>query len=55
MSCGSSWCARLNHTKCSQVEVVVRKQTEKGQSVELNVIMDKLMNGEGKQRGWFGR
>jgi hypothetical protein len=39
----------------AEVDVVVRKLTEKGQSVELNVIIDRLMKGEGKQKGWFGR
>uniref|UniRef100_A0A5B6ZB85 Putative transcriptional regulator DEF1 isoform X1 n=1 Tax=Davidia involucrata TaxID=16924 RepID=A0A5B6ZB85_DAVIN len=40
-----------------QVRATVRKLTENGQSVDLNVVLDKLMNGgEGQpQRGWFGR
>ncbi|KAA8548135.1 hypothetical protein F0562_004604 [Nyssa sinensis] len=41
-----------------QVRATVRKLTESGQSVDLNVVLDKLMNdGEGGQppRGWFGR
>ncbi|KAK2988747.1 hypothetical protein RJ640_027986, partial [Escallonia rubra] len=39
-----------------QVRAMVRKLTENGQSVDLNVVLDKLMNdGEGNpQRGWFG-
>ncbi|PSR87560.1 Filament-like plant protein [Actinidia chinensis var. chinensis] len=40
-----------------QVRATVRKLTENGQSVDLNVVLDKLMNdGEGPPpRGWFGR
>ncbi|CAK9176151.1 unnamed protein product [Ilex paraguariensis] len=40
-----------------QVRAAVRKLTENGQSVDLNVVLDKLMNdGEGQpQRGWLGR
>lgn len=40
-----------------QVRATVRKLTENGQSVDLNVVLDKLMNdGEIQpQRGWFGR
>uniref|UniRef100_A0A5B6Z8F3 DUF1421 domain-containing protein n=1 Tax=Davidia involucrata TaxID=16924 RepID=A0A5B6Z8F3_DAVIN len=40
-----------------QVRATVRKLTESGQSVDLNVVLDKLMNdGEGQPpRGWFGR
>ncbi|KAM7512492.1 hypothetical protein LguiB_011367 [Lonicera macranthoides] len=41
-----------------QVRATVRKLTENGQSVDLNVVLDKLMNdgGEGNpQRGWFSR
>lgn len=39
------------------VRATVRKLTENGQSVDLNVVLDKLMNeGEGQiPRGWFGR
>ncbi|GKV07769.1 hypothetical protein SLEP1_g19492 [Rubroshorea leprosula] len=39
------------------VRATVRKLTESGQSVDLNVVLDKLMNdGEVQpQRGWFGR
>lgn len=39
------------------VRATVRKLTENGQSVDLNVVLDKLMNdGEVQpQRGWFGR
>ncbi|KAG6720009.1 hypothetical protein I3843_03G038500 [Carya illinoinensis] len=39
------------------VRATVRKLTENGQSVDLNVVLDKLMN-EGEvqpPRGWFGR
>lgn len=39
------------------VRATVRRLTENGQSVDLNVVLDKLMN-EGEmqpQRGWFGR
>lgn len=40
-----------------QVKVVVRKLTENGQTVDLNVVLDKLMNGGEiqPQKGWFGR
>eukprot|EP00854_Cymbomonas_tetramitiformis_P020057 gene20057-24012_t len=45
-----------------EVRTIVKKLTEKGQSVDLNVVLDKLMNGEGaaapatqKKKGWFGR
>lgn len=41
-----------------QVRAAVRKLTENGQSVDLNVVLDKLMNdGEmiQPQKGWFGR
>lgn len=42
-----------------QVRATVRKLTENGQSVDLNVVLDKLMNGgeAGNQsaKGWFGR
>uniref|UniRef100_A0A0C9QSU7 TSA: Wollemia nobilis Ref_Wollemi_Transcript_11245_1640 transcribed RNA sequence n=1 Tax=Wollemia nobilis TaxID=56998 RepID=A0A0C9QSU7_9CONI len=42
-----------------QVKMVVQKLTENGQSVDLNVVLDKLMNGGGgeiqPQKGWFGR
>ena len=41
-----------------QARGVVRHLTENGQSVELNVVLDKLMNGRDSvqpQRGWFGR
>lgn len=39
------------------VEATVRKLTENGQSVDLNIVLDKLMNdGDVQpQRGWFGR
>ncbi|KAG1366259.1 RNA-binding protein 33 [Cocos nucifera] len=39
-----------------QVRATVRKLTENGQSVDLNVVLDKLMNdGEIQpQKGWFG-
>ncbi|KAJ4831505.1 hypothetical protein Tsubulata_004737 [Turnera subulata] len=39
------------------VRATVRKLTENGQSVDLNVVLDKLMNdGDVQpQRGWFGR
>lgn len=39
-----------------QVRATVRKLTENGQSVDLNIVLDKLMNdGDGQaQRGWFG-
>ncbi|XVF18239.1 hypothetical protein REPUB_Repub11eG0004300 [Reevesia pubescens] len=40
-----------------QVRATVRKLTENGQSVDLNVVLDKLMNDSDVQppRGWFGR
>eukprot|EP00250_Pteridium_aquilinum_P005963 c15971_g1_i1 orf=221-1942(-) len=41
-----------------QVRAVVRQLTENGQSVDMNVVLDKLMNGENSTqapRGWFGR
>lgn len=42
-----------------QVRATVRKFTENGQSVDLNVVLDKLMNDGGEmiqpQKGWFGR
>lgn len=40
-----------------QVKVVVRKLTENGQTVDLNIVLDKLMNGGEiqPQKGWFGR
>lgn len=40
-----------------QVRATVRKLTENGQSVDLNVVLDKLTNdGEIQpQKGWFGR
>lgn len=43
-----------------QVRATVRKLTENGQSVDLNVVLDKLMNEGGgemiqPQKGWFGR
>lgn len=40
-----------------QVKATVRKLTENGQAVDLNVVLDKLMNeGDGQgPRGWFGR
>ncbi|CAA3005905.1 Hypothetical predicted protein [Olea europaea subsp. europaea] len=40
-----------------QVRATVRKLTESGQSVDLNIVLDKLMNdGDGQgPRGWFGR
>eukprot|EP00249_Psilotum_nudum_P022898 c28684_g2_i1 orf=329-2023(+) len=39
-----------------QVRAVVRHLTENGQSVDLNIVLDKLMNGEVRpQTGWFGR
>ncbi|XWS30385.1 hypothetical protein CRYUN_Cryun24cG0112900 [Craigia yunnanensis] len=39
------------------VRATVRKLTENGQSVDLNVVLDKLMNDSDIQppRGWFGR
>ncbi|BBN11542.1 protein MpFLOE [Marchantia polymorpha subsp. ruderalis] len=41
-----------------QVRAVVRRLTENGQSVDLNIVLDKLMNGGDAQpppKGWFGR
>lgn len=40
-----------------QVRAVVRRLTENGQSVDLNIVLDKLMNGEAgqQQKGWFQR
>ncbi|CAM6098057.1 unnamed protein product [Calypogeia fissa] len=41
-----------------QVRAVVRRLTENGQSVDLNIVLDKLMNGDTSQappKGWFGR
>lgn len=40
-----------------QVRATVRKLTENGQSVDLNIVLDKLMNdGDVQpQKGWFGR
>ncbi|CAA3014150.1 Hypothetical predicted protein [Olea europaea subsp. europaea] len=40
-----------------QARETVRKLTERGQSVDLNIVLDKLMNeGDGQgPRGWFGR
>lgn len=42
-----------------QVRAVVKKLTENGQSVDLNVVLDKLMNPDGPSggppKGWFGR
>eukprot|EP00249_Psilotum_nudum_P022897 c28684_g1_i1 orf=452-2146(+) len=39
-----------------QVRAVVRRLTENGQSVDLNIVLDRLMNGEVQpQKGWFGR
>ncbi|KAF6157437.1 hypothetical protein GIB67_004375 [Kingdonia uniflora] len=41
-----------------QVRATVRKLTENGQSVDLNVVLDKLMNDVDVQqppKGWFGR
>uniref|UniRef100_A0A6N2MJ82 DUF1421 domain-containing protein n=1 Tax=Salix viminalis TaxID=40686 RepID=A0A6N2MJ82_SALVM len=39
------------------VRATVQKLTENGQAVDLNVVLDKLMNGGyvQPQRGWFGR
>lgn len=38
------------------VRATVRKLTENGQSVDLNVVLDKLMNESDIQpRGWYGR
>ncbi|GJM94736.1 hypothetical protein PR202_ga11409 [Eleusine coracana subsp. coracana] len=40
-----------------QVRATVRKLTENGQNVDLNVVLDKLMNDTDAQphRGWYGR
>lgn len=40
-----------------QVRETVRKLTDNGQAVDLNVVLDKLMNDGDVQppRGWFGR
>ncbi|XP_048435300.1 vacuolar protein-sorting protein bro1-like [Pyrus x bretschneideri] len=40
-----------------QVRAAVRKLTDSGQSVDLNVVLDKLMNDGDVQppRGWYGR
>ncbi|KAK9119785.1 hypothetical protein Scep_017878 [Stephania cephalantha] len=40
-----------------QVRATVRRLTENGQSVDLNVVLDKLMNDGDVQppKGWFGR
>lgn len=39
-----------------KVRAVVRKLTENGQSVDLNVVIDKLMNGANEApQGWYGR
>ncbi|KAG8084930.1 hypothetical protein GUJ93_ZPchr0010g10128 [Zizania palustris] len=40
-----------------QVRATVRKLTENGQNVDLNMVLDKLMNGADvqNQRGWHGR
>uniref|UniRef100_A0A0E0KZ10 DUF1421 domain-containing protein n=1 Tax=Oryza punctata TaxID=4537 RepID=A0A0E0KZ10_ORYPU len=40
-----------------QVRAAVRQLTESGQNVDLNVVLDKLMNGADAQpqRGWHGR
>ncbi|KAH6791045.1 hypothetical protein C2S51_006051 [Perilla frutescens var. frutescens] len=40
-----------------QVRATVRKLTENGQAVDLNIVLDKLMNDGDVQapRGWFGR
>ncbi|KAG0622114.1 hypothetical protein M758_3G073100 [Ceratodon purpureus] len=41
-----------------QVRAVVRRLTENGQSVDLNIVLDKLMNGEAgpqQPKGWFQR
>lgn len=39
------------------VRATVRKLTDNGQAVDLNVVLDKLMNDGDVQppRGWFGR
>lgn len=41
-----------------QVKTVVRRLSESGQSVDLNIVLDKLMNGGGEfqpPKGWFSR
>uniref|UniRef100_A0A0D9Y3U4 DUF1421 domain-containing protein n=1 Tax=Oryza glumipatula TaxID=40148 RepID=A0A0D9Y3U4_9ORYZ len=41
-----------------QVRATVRRLTENGQNVDLNVVLDKLMNDsdvQQPQKGWFGR
>lgn len=44
-----------------QVRATVRKLTENGQNVDLNVVLDKLMNGSAgrdmiqPQKSWFNR
>ncbi|XP_006643803.1 vegetative cell wall protein gp1-like [Oryza brachyantha] len=40
-----------------QVRATVRRLTENGQNVDLNVVLDKLMNDSDvqPQKGWFGR
>lgn len=40
-----------------QVRATVRKLTENGQNVDLNVVLDKLMNDADAQpqRSWYGR
>jgi UBA-like domain (DUF1421) len=44
-----------------QVRATIRKLTENGQNVDLNVVLDKLMNGgpcgdiNQPQKGWFNR
>ncbi|KAL7140765.1 hypothetical protein ABFS83_08G008600 [Erythranthe nasuta] len=37
-----------------QVRATVKKLTENGQAVDLNIVLDKLMN-DGDGRNWFGR
>lgn len=41
-----------------QVRAVVRRLTENGQSVDLNIVLDKLMNGEAgsnQPKSWYQR
>jgi hypothetical protein len=44
-----------------QVHTAIRKLTENGQSVDLNIVLDKLMNGGGdaselqSQKGWYNQ
>jgi hypothetical protein len=44
-----------------QVHAAIRKLTETGQSVDLNIVLDKLMNGGGdarelqSQKGWYNQ